>query len=105
MLQRIIAEKPDQFMMASGWREAGKLPNLDASLRRTVQELQKAGIAVMLIGDAPLYYSDIPRVQQMMRQHGANDEWQVPASKIWADPTIRKIAAGYRLPFFSPVEF
>jgi hypothetical protein len=105
MIRHIVADKPDLVLMAAIWREAQNLANLDTSVRTTVETLRKAGIAVMLIGDAPTYYSDIPQVQQMMRLHGVDDQWQVPVTMVWADPTLRTIVADYGLSFFSPVEF
>lgn len=105
MTRKIIAARPALVIVAGVWRTARDLPTLEAGLGETLRRLRQAGIKVLLIGDTPIYYSDVPQIQRMLRQRGDNTQWYVPYSNLWADPAIRKLAARYGAGFFSPREF
>lgn len=104
-LDRTITERPDAVIVAGDWRQTTDPAHVESGLRTTLMRLKQAGIPTLVIGDAPIYYSDVPQIERMLRRRGDQSQWYVPWSSLWADPFIRVLAKENGAHFFSPREY
>ena len=104
-LNSIVAEPPDAVIVAGNWRQATDPAHVETGLRATLRSLKQAGIPTLVIGDLPIYYSDVPQIERMLRRRGDQTQWYTPWSNLWADPSIRILAKENGAHFFSPREY
>lgn len=100
LLEWLPAHRPDAVIMTGNWQ-----PKDVPLLRRTLPELRRRGVRLLLVGPPPQYRSSVPRLLVFAERRGDPGlaDRALIREGLTTDREMAKVAAEAGVPYFSPM--